>query len=585
MKNISNDHFDHIHHENPNQPITNMWNGMSFEVEKGRQVVKIFHEKAHFTNVLCRDKRKPYTPFDAVTSAQEIDPTVPRKYNAQHRIGGRGHGMHALQTVSNWRRNDEKTPTRVQHSKRIEGKPQSVFKTPTPTLPRFMKRDHVPTPLHLRTPTGPPLASPPNKPGQVVKCVVDENGNYIPIGPFDDSPGVPLATPRMQSARNPKPLEHARNGQTGSSPYARFGAQHGGTQAHPTGTQQHPSSSKRDSSKPRFLTADGSLASPQRPHEILTQGMPGQSKSTNSGKTTSTDLLLRAAKKANYFIPTHLQLQELEKAGTSALLEGIVDPTALHPYYIAREAYEMNQRLLSYKAMRRQVQSNGYDSASSDLHSDYKDWASTSEIEKLRIAPVSPLTDNDPFVIDSISKKAYSPTTKAYKASVNRELRSMRQGQRAMPTPSKSKFKPASFIPDLGYEELAHDAGRGGSMDGGVPVPSGAVQLERSSDDSRADKEPNERYSTGKGHSRGLSSLSGVGQLPSSMIPAMMSASQYAPDAPGDQGSNFAAMSRAFEPSEATSQKQTAFSAYQSNDRRVAHSDGSAGRSPSGFSP
>ena len=59
VKNVAYDYFKHINHTHSGQPIVNMWNGMHFPTDKGREVVELFVKKAHFTNVLIRRLQKP----------------------------------------------------------------------------------------------------------------------------------------------------------------------------------------------------------------------------------------------------------------------------------------------------------------------------------------------------------------------------------------------------------------------------------------------------------------------------------------------------------------------------------------------
>lgn len=538
MKNVANDHFEHIHHENPNQPITNMWNGMHFGMEKGREVVKIFHEKPHFTNVLCRDKRKRYSPFDPVTNAQDVDPTISRKFIAPpHKPGYARAPRPPPLAITNWRHGtadrDETTPTRAQFPKRIEAKTNADLKTSTPVQPRTMRRDHAPAPLRLVTPTMPAQPSPSPRPGQIIKCYVDAYGNYIPIGPLDDSPGAPAATSHGSGSQeltfsNQSTLSNHTSawGEVPPAPSPNYFANV------PTVMTETPHATRPNlmshlpsvDANPQSLPSVASAS----PHFFLN---PQPAMHTSDG-TNSSHLLRKDAVNPGFFVPNSGPPQ-LPKATST-------NPAGVHPREVSRRAYERNEDFLRYQRIRRQAGGNVSGSPSATEHSEYADWASNTEIERQRIPPVSPLTDSDPFkTLDSVSKGEPSPG-RAFRTSVNRQLRDMRQGQRAMPTPSRVKFDNTATDDVFGRDSrLGHssqapskstaDARRNDSIDGGVRIPSNKAQPTGTASQAATGTELPHGTNTEKKHGRGLSNLSGLGQLPSSILPAMVSAGQYAP--------------------------------------------------------
>lgn len=512
-------------------------------------MVRRFHEKPHFTNVLCRDKRKSYSPFNPVTSAKDIDPTVSKKNGTStSRFGSRFGGMRTSHTMANWRYGQQQTtPTNGQ--KRIEDRSSGNGKTSTPTRPKFMQRENVPSPLQLRTPHGaPPQASPSPRPGEVVKCIVDANGALIPMGPFQDSPTVPKTVQRANDGGG-----HDLGGPTQSSPYHQ-------DQLHRP-INATPTRSARDNdsmSQPRWLykphgqilsTSGCGLPSPsglsasaaQRlsdeeyslPSGAGINGWPVAEEAARTGAITKLNPVRQPTVDANYLVP-----HNIPPSGVSAdFLATWTKQSENSSRSIQVFAHERNEQLLSSSSIRRQGYNSGDDSASSALPSEYKDWASTPAIEKLRITQTSPGEGVDPFVAGSVPNNV-SPMTKAFEASINKELRNVRQGSRATPMPSKEREKPVTRDSVVDYDTTvsamrvngrpSHAVEQGGDMEGGVHLFSKL----QSSTTMRGKSDfvgPDELAPEEKGHTRGLSSLSGVGQLPSDILPAMMSAGQYAP--------------------------------------------------------
>lgn len=434
--------------------------------------MKLFHKKPHFTNVLCRDKRKAYNPFDPVMCTQDVDPTVPKKYGApSSRFGGRPRTMQVSRTLTNWRHNIETTPTRAQNRKRIEGKPATGdHNTSTPTKAQAVKRDHAPSPLRLRTPTAPPQATPSPRTGQIIKCVVDEHGTYVPIGSFEDPARISHTVQRINSRISPLNNRSGPHSAKDDDSLPRPQCYH---------KQQEASIGDSDNSLPSLAGMSAfaeqalfddknSLPSAPGLHISAVRGNLGALKIAEPGEISSSDRFRAAVMNADQFV----QYDFVPSGGTSGFVANCAKQSATDN--VQAQARLKNEQLLSYQSIRCQLQRAEGDSASS---SEYADRASTSEIERLRIAPISPTTDGDPFV-SSVSKKG-SPTTKTFETSINRVLRGLRNGQRATPTLTKfGAVVTASYAPegetspnDLAANVNYPDAvGRGGDVDGGVPI-------------------------------------------------------------------------------------------------------------------
>jgi len=167
-------------------------------------------------------------------------------------------------------------------------------------------------------------------------------------------------------------------------------------------------------------------------HSKTSQDLSTQHKAAPSDASGST-ALLREATNGHYYQLEEDQAKPVMPTNyTQPGTKHNVDPVSISPYLVAHHAHGQNRKVTSYETLRQEAFNNTDGSASSTL---YDDWASTSEVERMRIAPLSPLSGaTDPFNVDSVSKCA-SPSSKAFSAAVNRDLRTMRQGQRAMPTP------------------------------------------------------------------------------------------------------------------------------------------------------
>ena len=639
-----------------------MWNGMHFEPENGRDVIKIYHQQVHFTNVLCRDKRKSYSPWDEVMHGQVLDPRITRKFKVPPPMGNlQARRVHKPLAVSNWRqadadKKDDTTPTHPQLEKKGDTRPQANFKTPTPTHQRTMKRDHVPTPLQLRKGAGQALQSPSPRPGQIIKCIVDENGNFIPITPFEGAAGAHSPIPDVISGQNPAPFDQMlgfgqeqtaspvhpytnthmetgkgwKNGGTTDAIKGNNQEQYtdqppksslprlshdvgGGNFAPPHRTLRHAKTSEDlacDGKKPQVHGAPSSEWSknsdfPSEFRRVKQEDLPSSSSGFTSlpyslefpkmpewyNRPRPTDMLANSPvpsefqagagfadmqggrPDATFRMPPSVhtapgaddtwaaQKPAFARAQTQGQAYTLVD-SASNPYaqpdthanhtkmdpeqLISHWAQEQNQGFIRYDADRlRAMRNNANISAASTLHPEYLDWASTSDVERRRIQPFSPTSAGDPFTAQSVSKAA-TPTSKAFAASVNRELRTMRQGQRASPTPRRI----ASYAPSLNEERPStafrtrESSSSGHATAASADNVDGGVRIQQNANQPSIGGKKNEN---GFGTFKPLSTqdnaaspqelLPGLGQVPRNLFPAFVAAGQTTSGSANDIGS------------------------------------------------
>ncbi|KAI6888326.1 hypothetical protein KC360_g1004 [Hortaea werneckii] len=183
------------------QSVTNMWNGMHFESDIGRKVVELYVTAAHFTNILAwpnttNDNAGPRSSsFDWQTRGHNSN-RVPHArairggrggHSARGEFPGRSDSF-AAKVNANWR----DTGNQAQSAGLIESKAHDA--EPTPTASRMPASGPVSQPTLPYTDgslqTGGGLHSP-----MVVPCILDEQGNYVPV-----TPSVPDISPlSMQS--------------------------------------------------------------------------------------------------------------------------------------------------------------------------------------------------------------------------------------------------------------------------------------------------------------------------------------------------------------------------------------------------
>ena len=203
IKNVSYNWFRHIKNPYNDQDIVNMWNGMHFPSEVAREVVELIIRLPHFTNVMCWRLDRPYDPYRPVLDASHIDPTAGYGKRINNTAGmlenvrptGRGHGRgqnggqggHSTRgnalAVANWRQHQE----RPQQARGFN----VVAPNTAPTHPQGGAK-------HIAASATPPNldghTSPGPHPGQLVPCVLNRFGNYVPVTPGGGMANSPMAS-------------------------------------------------------------------------------------------------------------------------------------------------------------------------------------------------------------------------------------------------------------------------------------------------------------------------------------------------------------------------------------------------------
>ncbi|RMY91883.1 hypothetical protein D0864_05990 [Hortaea werneckii] len=192
----------HITQGRGQQSVTNMWNGMHFESDIARKVIEIYVTATHFSNILAW----PMTTNDNIGPRSSSFNWQMRAHNSNRGIGhhagphvraicGAG-GSHsargelsarsdsfAAKMNANWRN----TGNQAQAAGLIDNKPHDT--DPTPKASRMPASDDVSQPKLPR------IDGSLGNEGElhslmVVPCVLDEQGNYVPI-----TPSVPDISP------------------------------------------------------------------------------------------------------------------------------------------------------------------------------------------------------------------------------------------------------------------------------------------------------------------------------------------------------------------------------------------------------
>ena len=181
MKNVSYENFSDIGHEHNHQPIVNMWNGMHFPLDNGLEVVQRYVLAHHFTNILCYREELEYRPWEVVHSNGLLSPLleIDNEGGWKARMGSRRpppkalmppsqHSSNRAVASNNWR-------APAQQQSKTSGDEES---SAAPTRPSTANSSRQGGPPMLDGP-----ASPMPRPGQMVSCIVNERGEYVPVTP------------------------------------------------------------------------------------------------------------------------------------------------------------------------------------------------------------------------------------------------------------------------------------------------------------------------------------------------------------------------------------------------------------------
>ena len=181
---------------------------MHFPYNVGRQVVEVYVTSPHFTNIICWAKYGPYNPFHTTDDASVLDPRlcygppgarrrdiegVPARCmieDGARRMaedvtvfrgdGGNSHPSNQLaQQPSNQAMRSDNWRQPQQQNTQMHG--GVVDNGPRPTA---HNRGGM---MAGRMTAGPPNldgpGSPAQRPGQIIQCIADESGNYVPVTP------------------------------------------------------------------------------------------------------------------------------------------------------------------------------------------------------------------------------------------------------------------------------------------------------------------------------------------------------------------------------------------------------------------
>ncbi|KAK5723729.1 hypothetical protein LTR15_005429 [Elasticomyces elasticus] len=205
VKNVPYARFDGLTHGEKNQPIANMWSGQSISPSEplGREVVRIYVESCHVTNVLAWPSGRGEKPGYARLTNGNAQPTqnarAVRGGHADH--GGRGGGR---ATDSNWRTKENVGPP----AGRIIGEVKDKD-SPSLNARREMTELTINSaPLPQTDGTFDPIAGPPRI-GQVVSYVVNDNGSLTPLnGNFPVIINPATANPTTANPTTANPVTH-----------------------------------------------------------------------------------------------------------------------------------------------------------------------------------------------------------------------------------------------------------------------------------------------------------------------------------------------------------------------------------------
>ncbi|KAK0338257.1 hypothetical protein LTR91_015167 [Friedmanniomyces endolithicus] len=178
VKNVPYARFAALKHGEKNQSIANMWSGQTISPSEplGREVIKIFVESSHHSNILAWPKAQG-GPLGA---SRSFSGSVQPLRNMRATRGGHTgqHGRDSGRAIDrDWRANENNPRTAGRIIGEIDvNQPASIA-----TRRNAMQLTVNSAPLPQTDGAFESARTP--RPGQIVSCVVDENGALVPVTP------------------------------------------------------------------------------------------------------------------------------------------------------------------------------------------------------------------------------------------------------------------------------------------------------------------------------------------------------------------------------------------------------------------
>lgn len=180
IKNVPFEYFKDIVHTKSGQPIVNMWNGMHFPTDKGREVIQRYIQKPHFTNCLSWRGDRPYNPYKDITHPSQLDPRLKTSQNemsimkrdAEARKAAALAAYGGAKTGEEQQQPQGSTPPTIRDRRGVAG-------GNIDTAPSNLDGTASPSPL----------------PGSLVSFIVDRDGNYVSVTP-NPQQATPAGVPK-----------------------------------------------------------------------------------------------------------------------------------------------------------------------------------------------------------------------------------------------------------------------------------------------------------------------------------------------------------------------------------------------------
>ncbi|KAK0324996.1 hypothetical protein LTR82_003982 [Friedmanniomyces endolithicus] len=178
VKNVPYARFAALKHGEKNQSIANMWSGQTISPSEplGREVIKIFVESSHHSNILAWPKAQGGPLGTSRSFSGNMQPLRSMRATRGAHTGPYGReGGRAIDR--DWRTNE----TNPRTAGRIIGEIDANQPASLATRRNAMELTVNSAPLPQTDGAFEPARTP--RPGQIVSCMVDENGALVPVTP------------------------------------------------------------------------------------------------------------------------------------------------------------------------------------------------------------------------------------------------------------------------------------------------------------------------------------------------------------------------------------------------------------------